>query len=194
MSIKKSILIDTALRMFYKFGIHAVGINEILKESGVAKKTLYNHFKSKDELIIATLIRRDINFKKWFENALSEVTPGEKAILNVFQALDHWFNSETKSLGEFRGCFFINTSAEYEGINCDIYEQCKNHKLQIRELIYQHAKITCHSTQGANELTNTICILKEGCISTAFVQKDLNAAKKMIPVISNLFATYNNKN
>jgi AcrR family transcriptional regulator len=191
MSIKKNILIDTALRMFYKFGIHAVGINEILKESGVAKKTLYNHFRSKDDLIIATLVRRDSNFKKWFESKLSAATPGESAILNAFQALDHWFKSETNSLGEFRGCFFINASAEYEGINDDIYEQCKSHKLQIRELIYEHVKITCHSVKDANELTNTICILKEGCISTAFVQQDLNSAKKMIPVISRLFASYN---
>ena len=190
MSIKKDILIDTALRMFYKFGIHAVGINEILKESGVAKKTLYNHFRSKDELIIATIVRRDSHFREWFENKLAEVPAGESAILNVFQALDHWFKSETKSLGEFRGCFFINASAEYEGINPEIYEQCKIHKLQIRALIYEHVKVTCHSPLDANELTNTICILKEGCISTAFVQQDLNAAKKMIPVITSLFSSY----
>jgi len=190
MSLKKQILIDTALRMFYRFGIHAVGINEIIKESGVAKKTLYNHFKSKDELIIATLIKRNNIFTQWFEDKLAEAPAGKAAILNVFQALNHWFKSETDYLGEFRGCFFINVSAEYEGINSDIYGQCKKHKLQIRELIYEHVKIACHSSSSAKELTNTICIIKEGCISSAFVQQDLNTAEKMIPVIANLFESY----
>jgi AcrR family transcriptional regulator len=48
--------------LFYKFGIHAVGINEILKESGIAKRTLYHHSSSKDELIIAAITKRDNNF------------------------------------------------------------------------------------------------------------------------------------
>lgn len=190
MSLKKNELIDTALRLFYQFGIHAVGINEILKESGIAKKTLYNHFRSKDELIIAAIMKRDNNFTAWFKNKLAEVPAGELALLNVFQGLDHWFKSEAIPLGEFRGCFFINASAEYKGINADIYEQCKDHKLQIRALIFEHVKTICSSTIDANELTNTLCILKEGCISTAFVQHDLNSAKTMIPVITNLFTSY----
>ena len=48
MNDKKKLLIDTALHLFYENGINSVGINEILKVSGVAKKTMYNHFKSKD--------------------------------------------------------------------------------------------------------------------------------------------------
>jgi AcrR family transcriptional regulator len=190
MSLKKNELTDTALQLFYQLGIHAVGINEILKESGIAKKTLYNHFKSKDDLIIAAIMKRDNNFTTWFKNKLAEAPAGENALLNVFHGLDHWFKSEVIPLGEFRGCFFLNASAEYKGINADIYELCKDHKLQIRALIYEHVKVICSSSLDANELTNTLCILKEGCISTAFVQHDLNSAKTMIPVITNLFEQY----
>ena len=51
-------LVDTAVKLFSKHGFRATGIDRVLAESGVAKKTLYNHFRSKDELIIATLQKR----------------------------------------------------------------------------------------------------------------------------------------
>ena len=52
---KKEQLVATAFNLFYKYGIHAVGINRVLEESGIAKKTLYNHFSSKEDLIAATV-------------------------------------------------------------------------------------------------------------------------------------------
>src|SRR5678810_1232020 len=58
-STKRDQLIDTALRLFAKNGYRATGIDTILAEAGVAKMTLYHHFKSKDELILAALQRRD---------------------------------------------------------------------------------------------------------------------------------------
>ena len=63
---KRDHLIDTALGLFSRYGYHAMGIDRILAESGVAKMTLYNHFKSKDELILAVLRRRDERFRNWF--------------------------------------------------------------------------------------------------------------------------------
>ena len=58
-SAKRDHLIDTALRLFGRDGYHAVGIDRVIAEAGVARMTLYNHFKSKDELILAVLHRRD---------------------------------------------------------------------------------------------------------------------------------------
>ncbi|MDF4603837.1 TetR/AcrR family transcriptional regulator, partial [Vibrio parahaemolyticus] len=55
MNKKKQLLIDTALSLFYKQGINSIGINEVLKVSGVAKRTLYSHFESKEALILAAL-------------------------------------------------------------------------------------------------------------------------------------------
>ncbi|MEE8533082.1 MAG: helix-turn-helix domain-containing protein, partial [Alphaproteobacteria bacterium] len=58
-SSRRDHLVDTALALFCRDGFHATGIDRILAESGVAKMTLYKHFKSKDELILAALRRRD---------------------------------------------------------------------------------------------------------------------------------------
>ena len=63
-------LVDTALELFIRDGFHATGIDKILAESGVAKMTLYKHFKSKDELILSALRRRDERFRNWFMRAV----------------------------------------------------------------------------------------------------------------------------
>lgn len=55
MSKKRQQLINIALQLFYEKGINSVGINEILSVSGIAKKTLYNHFTSKEDLVLAAL-------------------------------------------------------------------------------------------------------------------------------------------
>ena len=65
-SAKRDQLIDTALELFNRDGYRATGIDKILGECGVAKMTLYNHFGSKDELILAALKRRDARWRAWF--------------------------------------------------------------------------------------------------------------------------------
>lgn len=67
MNKKKQLLIDTALSLFYKQGINSIGINEVLKVSGVAKRTLYSHFESKEALILAALDQRHQIFIAWLE-------------------------------------------------------------------------------------------------------------------------------
>ena len=62
MSSRRDHLVDTATKLFCKQGFRATGIDTVLAESGVAKKTLYNHFRSKDELIIAALQKKDADF------------------------------------------------------------------------------------------------------------------------------------
>ncbi len=64
-------LIDTALRLFYEHGIHAIGINQVLQEAGVAKQTLYNHFESKDSLVEAAVEHRDKLFFQWLESRMN---------------------------------------------------------------------------------------------------------------------------
>src|SRR5262245_61425521 len=77
---KREELIDTALRLFSRHGYRATGIDTILAEAGVAKMTLYHHFKSKDELIVAALKKRDAEWRTWFVRRVDELgrTPREK--------------------------------------------------------------------------------------------------------------------
>jgi AcrR family transcriptional regulator len=101
-------LLDVAGELFYREGIRAVGIDTIIARAGVAKASLYNHFKSKDELIAAWLERKDAEFSAWFVAAVERrASEPRERLLAVFDALHEWFRTS-----DFRGCAFLNSCAE----------------------------------------------------------------------------------
>jgi len=99
-------LLDTATRLFYAGGIHAVGIDRIIAEAGVAKATFYSHFPSKDDLVVAYLEEQD-RIGRVAVAALPAQAPREMlaAILGRI--------STAGMAGDFRGCPFLNAAAEY---------------------------------------------------------------------------------
>lgn len=183
MTTKRQLLIDTALMLFYHKGINSIGINEVLKESGVAKRTLYSHFASKDELVLAALQQRHTIFMHWLSVKLANHTGNIALISALFQALDSWFNNRETALGPFRGCFFINTSAEFSDTASDIVKYCHYHKRQVRELIASQL------ADASPLLLDAICLLKEGAIVTAQLQgTQQQAAAESIAILNKLAA------
>ena len=178
MSSKRQLLINTAFQLFYQKGVHGVGINEILVESGVAKKTLYNHFSSKEELLLATLQYRDEIYFNWLESELEKADDGMGKVDALFYALDNWFNDRTLVLTAFHGCFFINVSAEYGNAESLIHQQCAAHKNRIEQLIVRAVKTITSDVERIDAMTQTLCLLKEGAIVKAYVQGDKGAALK----------------
>lgn len=180
MNAKRQQLIDIALQLFYERGINSVGINEILSVSGIAKKTLYNHFNSKEALILAALKQRNDNFIAWLDLCLKKANTDIEVVNNLFNGLSAWFSNTAVELGNFRGCFFINTSAEFSDQNSKISQYCREHKEQVRQIISQHL-----STSNT-ELIDTICLLKEGAITMAYVNHDLSMPPKCIKIVEKL--------
>lgn len=178
MSDKRLQLIETAFKLFYLKGVHAVGINEILTESGIAKKTLYHHFSGKEELVSAVLEFRDQRFHNWLENRLSEAKPGVDKVHTLFDALDDWFNDRVIDLLPFHGCFFINVSAEFGEPDNPLHQLCRSHKESIRQLIMAQVKTLNINSSMVESLTDALCLLKEGAITLAHVQGDRHAAVK----------------
>ncbi|MGZ4999150.1 MAG: TetR/AcrR family transcriptional regulator [Methylomonas sp.] len=102
-------LLDAATELFYSQGIKATGIDAIVKLAGTNKMTLYNHFPSKDELVIAFLQKRDEDFTSWFAEQLnSKAVDAQDKLLAIFDVIDDWM-----SIPAFRGCAFINAAAEF---------------------------------------------------------------------------------
>ena len=99
-------LLDTATRLFYEGGIHAIGIDRIIAEAGVAKATFYNHFPSKDDLVVAYIEEQD-RLGRAAVAALPEQPPRE-AIAAIMGRI-----SEAVTAGGWRGCPFLNAAAEY---------------------------------------------------------------------------------
>lgn len=177
MSAKRQLLVETALNLFYKHGINSIGINEVLKVSGVAKKTLYNHFSTKEELILAALQARDEKFLGWLSAELSTANGDKQVISNLFNALHRWFNNQVSELSPFNGCFFINTSAEFSDKSHPINQYCQQHKQAVRELIASHL------SSDDEELLTLICVLKEGAIVSASVANELDTAPKCLKIV-----------
>jgi AcrR family transcriptional regulator len=102
-------ILDAASRLFYARGIRAVGVEAVASAAGVTKKTLYDRFGSKDQLIASYLQARDERWRAWVETFVSEHanTPTER-LLVTFDALDGWLRQE-----EPRGCGFANACAEF---------------------------------------------------------------------------------
>ncbi len=102
-------LLDAARELFYAEGIRAVGVDRIAAVSGVAKSTLYEHFRTKEELVAEYLREWSVRWREVLEQELAtlEAEPVERA-LAVFDLLGDAVADPT-----FRGCPFINAAAEY---------------------------------------------------------------------------------
>src|SRR4026209_2475406 len=102
-------ILATAYELFSRRGIRAVGIDEVIERAGVAKATLYRHFPSKDDLVLAFLERREqLWTREWVEvEARRRGSTPEAQLLAIFDAFDEWFHAN-----DFEGCSFINVLLE----------------------------------------------------------------------------------
>lgn len=169
MQPRKQHLIDTALTLFNLHGYHATGIDLILKESKVSKATLYKHFRSKGELILAALEQRHEQVLLTFKTSVEKASEtGESPISAIFDSLDAWFNSDT-----FLGCNFINVSAEYADENHPLKRFAAAHKQAVVDLI----KTQCLNNGANSDLqANQIDLLIEGAIVMAHTRGIKSAA------------------
>ena len=181
-SSRRELLIDTALDLFYKYGYHATGIEKILSVSGVSKMTLYKHFKSKDELILAAMRRRDERFRNWFmkEVELRGETPRER-LLAVFDILDEWFVKDG-----FHGCLFINATAEYSRPDDPIHSFAAEHK----RIFTAYLRDLAAAARVANpeDLAQQLMLLVDGAIVTAQIsgpEKAVKRARKTAEILLN---------
>ncbi len=164
-------LVETALEIFQREGFHATGIDRILAAASVAKRTLYHHFRSKDELIIAALRLRDERFRNDFMKRLGgRARAPAEALLAIFDVL-----SEIQERREFSGCAFINACAEYGDRDSPIHSLAAEHKRLI--LAYVHELAEAAGARDPGVLARQLCILMEGVIVTAQVSGDMEATR-----------------
>ena len=171
MTTRRDHLVDTAMRLFCKHGFRATGIDTVLAESGVAKKTLYNHFRSKDELIIATLQKRDQDFMEFARAGVTKFAPEQSGdprmarILALFDAIHDWARGD-----DFNGCTFINASAEFPRRDDPIHVACMNHKKLVSQFVEE--LISELSLENSQQVAKQLTLLIEGSIVMAHTTCD----------------------
>jgi AcrR family transcriptional regulator len=168
-------LVEVASDLFYREGIRAVGVDTLSERAGVSKRTLYNRFGAKDELVAEYLRRRD---ERWREH-LREVGEGlvgpREKLLAVFGAYGEWLAGE-----DFRGCAFANAAAEIPDPNHPARIVAREHKEGVKEHLAALAK-----DAGSSEpevLAERLLLLLEGATAMAAMRRSgesLDVARSM---------------
>lgn len=128
-SIRQNI-IETASRLFYQKGYNLTGINEVIAEAGIAKATLYSHFKSKDDLCVAYLEYKNSTFLRDVEEYMNKAPKGKGQLLALFDFLKKFFKDK-----DFNGCWCINTVSEIPKEKTRIKQEIQNQKNNFINLI-----------------------------------------------------------
>ena len=158
---KRDELVQNALKAFYRGGFHAIGMDTLAKETGVSKTAMYKHFRTKEDLILATLRLRDEQFRNWLVRRIEALasTPRER-LLAIFDALAEWFREP-----DFRSCMFIKASSEYQDRKHPIHAASAEHKRLL--LVYFQSLAEAAGAKDPDALARRILILKEGAIVLA---------------------------
>ena len=168
----KERILETADKLFYLQGIRAIGVDTIAAEIGISKRTLYNHFPSKDALIAAYLERR-------FVHARPSDKPPVEQILGTFDSLERRFAAK-----DFRGCPFVNAVAELGPTDRAVKKIAIAFKESRR--VWFRERLTELGVAEADALATQLVLLVDGSIAQDLVRDDpamARAAKEAAKVL-----------
>ena len=179
-SPKRDHLMATAWKLFYRDGYRVVGIDTLLAAAGVAKMTLYHHFASKDELIVAVLEQRSRELIAALDRAIADAGRSPtKRFLAVFDGLKTWFEHD-----EFRGCAFIRALSEYPEPEHPIHRAAWTHKRAVNARLLGLASEAGAKNPAA--LADTVSLLIDGSIVAAHATRSATPAAAARAAAKNL--------
>lgn len=168
----KTRIINAANKLFYSAGIKAVSVDAIAEQAGITKKTLYYHYKSKDDLIEAYLTSRDqpnlALFAAWFEAVDGDLTDKVAAIFeNLARAAEH---------PKWQGCGFLRTTAELANMpGHPAIKVGQAHKKKFEAWLSE--RFTDAGIQNTDSLARHVALLLDGAFSTMLLHRDAEYAR-----------------
>ena len=149
-------ILNTADKLFYAQGFHTTGINQIIDEAEIAKATLYQHFKSKDELCIAYLEDRHKQWQTVIEEYLSPNYSAQENIIRIFDYL-----KDTLVNTKFQGCAFLNILAESHHHSPDVVATIQWHKNEFLNLF---KTLVSKLPRASKKLAEKLFLIYEGAM------------------------------
>lgn len=173
---KREEIIRDALQIFYAEGFHATGVDSLLAKSGISKRTLYKHFRSKEELIAAVVeYYEGLLFQKITKEMGLRSSDPKEQILYLFDQKRDEFKGKN-----YNGCFAVNAKLEFQGKDQRIENACKSLYLKLEDFVADLcAKAKC---KDPRHLARQIVILFEGAVVLGQMHHDPSipeTAKKM---------------
>jgi len=179
-SPKRAYLLETAWRLFYRDGYRTVGIDTLLAEANVAKMTLYNHFSSKDELIVAVIKKRSEEILTGLAAAVKAAGKSpRRRLLSIFDWLEVLFGSR-----DFSGCAFIRAISEYPDTNHPVHRAAWAHKRAVREMLVGLSREA--SAKNPAALADNLRLLIDGALVAAHATGKTTPAKMARIAAANL--------
>lgn len=162
---KRNELVEKATTTFYRNGFQATGMDRLVAETGISKTSIYKHFNTKDDLIVASLQLRDSFLRDWLFGRIKQLaaTPREQLIA-MFDALDEWFRQP-----DFYGCMFAKACSEYQDPEHPIHREATKHVDRVSNqlaIIAEQAGLN-----GPDQLARQLALLKEGAVVLATMGK-----------------------
>jgi AcrR family transcriptional regulator len=169
-------LLDAAESLIYAGGIHATGVDAIVRAAGAARKSFYTWFESKDALVVAALRRRDERWMRWFiDGTLTRARSPRTRLLAMFEVLREWFVSDG-----FHGCAFLNAAGEIASADDPVRVVAREHKERVLAFVREQCDAFAASVGAdrrfAARLARQWLILIDGAIGVALVGGDADAA------------------
>ncbi|WP_044872584.1 TetR/AcrR family transcriptional regulator [Pseudomonas sp. LFM046] len=172
-------LLETAEDLIYRNGINATGMDLLVKTSGVARKTIYKYFGTKDELVAAVLKQRDERWMSWFRAEVEKAQTPAAKLLDLFSVLKGWFLSPG-----FRGCAFINTAGETGDPADPVRQVAKEHKEKLLSFVREICQE--YGAADPDALARQLLVLIDGAITVAHVLGDSSSADSAQAIARNL--------
>ncbi|MEM7170167.1 MAG: HAD-IA family hydrolase [Pseudomonadota bacterium] len=154
-------LLRQALMIFDRDGFHGTTMDRLVELTGFSKTSMYNHFASKEDLVLAVLTLRDLQFRSWlFGRMRATGDSPQEQLLGLFDALAEWFVEL-----DFRGCLFVKAMAEFQDPNHAVHIQAKTHKAAV--LGHLTGLASAAGTGNAESLARRLLMLMEGAVISA---------------------------
>ena len=161
-------IIDAAYTLFYRIGFIRTGVDAIADAAGITKRTLYQHFKSKDELIEAVLEHQHQmaldRIRQWADSISGEP---EQMVYTLFEKLTHWANRN-----EWQGSGFTRAAVEFaDQPGHPARQAARRHKKELE--MYLVEKFTAQNIDNVEQMVREILLLIEGCQSLTLIHNNL---------------------
>jgi AcrR family transcriptional regulator len=156
-------LLDTAAELFYREGIGITGVDRISAAAGVSKRSLYQHFGSKDALVAAALADHGPAILERYVPSAASASPPRQNILSVFDALGRWSQAP-----DFRGCPFVNVATELANPRHPARAVARDYKLRLARYFARQAQIG--GAEDPEALADQLLMLFDGAISQALIK------------------------
>jgi len=170
-------IVETASDLFYNQGYNQTGINQIIDQAGVAKASMYQHFRSKEDIAVAYLVGRHAMWMGELEAYVSKEKSPKGKVLGVFGYLMEWLTDVS-----YRGCGWQNIITDLPVDHYKIKDQAIFHKNELRSWVQEQLMAEAEYTnQKAKDLGDQVIVLVEGAIILSQIQKDswpIKTAKK----------------